>query len=282
MPMDNLSQQDSQKNNQPNEELIIKETWSKLWASKNSQEVDNWDSLSEIVLATLLHECKLIKKETKRSFRIVEAGCGTGRICRELLHHNMDVACLDISPEALELAKAQIGDKAEYILGSILDMPKRENATSFDVVWNSGVMEHFSPSDQQKALREFALSLRKGEGFNSRVITLTPYSKSFLYRVGKIILEKLNKWPFGREIPVATLQDVCPSELILEKEYSTAFLALILDAYKWLPFLRTPSRQFFFFLMKIIGRNGLRRLDRMVSAIFGGYLLVSVFKKKNS
>jgi 2-polyprenyl-3-methyl-5-hydroxy-6-metoxy-1,4-benzoquinol methylase len=253
------------------EEQRILQTWSTLWQSKQG-DVAPWDSLSESVFLAVVAEAKPISGR-----RIMEAGCGTGRISARLADGGAMIACLDIAPEALALAKKQFAepDRASFIEGSILSVPRGEK---YDVIWNSGVMEHFVESDQMAAIREFLAILKPG----GRLILLTPYARSGLYRLGKWVLEKLGKWPFGREIPVRTLLPVLPPEGKLVREYSVSFLPLLFDSYKWIPPLKPLMKFLYWGFEKILGTEGLFHWDLRFSRWFGGYLLVSVIEGDRS
>jgi len=251
------------------EEEKIKATWSALWQSKN-EIIDDWDSLSELILTSLVSEIGFL-----RGKNILEAGCGSGRISARLASLEAYVSCLDIAQEALEISKLQFKNltKARFILGSILSLP---TDYKYDIIWNSGVLEHFNKYDQKHSLDQFLEALNP-EG---KLVIYTPYSKSPIYRIVKYILEKTNKWPFGREVPVASLFDVVPARGKLEKEYLIAFLPLILDAYKWFRPLKTFSVLVRKFTVGVIGQRGFLILDKIMSRICGGYLLVSVIKNR--
>lgn len=249
------------------DEATIKKVWSHYWESV--KKVDAWDSLSELIYLTLLRE---LTEHQGRA--IMEAGCGTGRISHRLALAGAEVTCLDITEEALALAKVTFGETpGHFIRGSILTLPQSH---SYDMVWNAGVLEHFKPEDQSQALAEF-ISVVSGNGV---VVILTPYSKSPLYRIGKFILEKLGRWPYGVEIPEATLADRIPSSAVLEDEYTMALLPLLFDSYKFLKPLRLPLRWSWNRLFKLAGPTKLALWDRELSRLLGGYLLVSVLRPK--
>ncbi len=253
-------------NEAPNE-AAIHQVWSKYWDS--IEKVDRWDSLSEIILLTLQNELQGCHARS-----ILEAGCGTGRISQRLALAGADVTCLDITHEALQIAQATFGDvPGHFVQGSILDMPKDR---AYDLIWNAGVLEHFKPEDQRRALAEF-VSLVSSEG---RAIILTPYSGSPLYRIGKFVLEKLGRWPYGVEIPEATLAALTPGNAVMEREYTVALLPLIFDSYKFLTPLRRPLRQAWKLLRQRLGPEKLLACDLSLSRYLGGYLLVSVLRPK--
>jgi 2-polyprenyl-3-methyl-5-hydroxy-6-metoxy-1,4-benzoquinol methylase len=246
------------------DEIEIKENWARYWREKQ-HDVEEWDALSESILIALKH---ILPDVAGKS--VLEAGCGTGRISRELAADGAHVVCLDIAEEALAICRKTLSDypDARFVHGSILSMPREEQV---DVIWNAGVLEHFTPEEQSKIIEQFIESL-KPQGM---IIILTPYARSFLYRIGKFILERTGGWPYGRETPVQTLQDVIPRNVKVE-EYTISFLPLILDAYKFLPFLKKPLKGLNHWISRPERVSRLYRADRRLSRIFGGYLLVSI------
>lgn len=251
------------------DEATIEKVWSRYWESV--KKVDAWDSLSELIYLTLQRELT-----NHHGRAIMEAGCGTGRISHRLALAGAEVTCLDITEEALALARVTFGETpGRFVRGSILDLPKSH---SYDMVWNAGVLEHFKPEDQSRALAEF-ISVVSSDGV---AVILTPYSRSPLYRIGKFILEKLGRWPYGIEIPEATLADRVPPSAVLEREYTIALLALLFDSYKFLKPLRLPLRWSWSRLLKLVGPAKLGLWDEALSRLLGGYLLVSVLRPKST
>lgn len=251
------------------DEAAIEKVWSHYWESV--AKFDDWDSLSELIYLTLHQEL-----HQQLDQEILEAGCGTGRISYRLALAGGRVTCLDITEEALALARVTFGETpGRFIRGSILNLPKEH---SYDLVWNAGVLEHFSPEDQSQAIAEF-IDVLSPRGV---VVLLTPYSRSPLYRLGKFVLEKLGRWPYGVEIPKASLADRVPPNAILEREYTMALLPLLFDAYKFLPLLRTPLRWCWQRLLGLLGPAHTGRIDLALSRLFGGYLLVSVLRPRRS
>jgi hypothetical protein len=125
------------------------------------------------------------------------------------------------------------------------------------------------------------------------VLLLTPYAGSVFYRFGKWILEKLGSFPYGREIPVHTLKPILPDTMELAlKERSVGFVILIFNAPKALSNAPLVGRLFFLLnqllnplwcsMLRVpVTRSVVFFVDRILSRIFGGYLLLSVCKKKS-
>lgn len=140
---------------------------------------------------------------------ILDAGSGTGLNSLPLSARGADLTLLDISPEALSIAKAYFeeqGLKASFIQGSIFELPFPDE--SFDIVWNTGVIEHFEPEVRKKAVQEM-LRVMKSSG---QLLTFNPNANASIYRWAKRIGERRGNWDVGVEIPIETLvHDIDPS-----------------------------------------------------------------------
>lgn len=94
--------------------------------------------------------------------RILEAGCGTGRLTRVLsdaVGPGGHVLAMDISPGMVEQARARgLPERVDVFLGSVLQVPSDDGA--FDKILCLNVFPHFS--DRGAALREFARVARDG------------------------------------------------------------------------------------------------------------------------
>lgn len=98
---------------------------------------------------------------------VLEAGCGSAKKTFNLALSNPNVnqiTALDISVQALNYARQITPDalknKTKYVQGSIMNMPFR--AKSFDLVWNSGVVEHYSEPEIKKIVKEMFRVTKKG------------------------------------------------------------------------------------------------------------------------
>lgn len=94
--------------------------------------------------------------------RILEPGCGTGRLTRvlsEAVGPSGRVLAMDISAEMVERAHARgFPDRVDVVFGSVLRVPSDDG--SFDKVLCLNVFPHFS--DRGAVLREFARVTRDG------------------------------------------------------------------------------------------------------------------------
>ncbi len=160
--------------------------------------------------------------------------------------------------------------------------------SSHDIVWNSGVVEHYLDDELRAALREMArVSSRDGE-----VIVIVPYADSILHTIGKAFIEKMVVYPFGGEYPIKTLEPELKAIncKFVKEEYSAGFFVLFVGAFKRLmllkggiifkPFYASLNRLFMYLSMRSSLAGALRKLDLIFSKLFGGYILVSVLRKE--
>jgi len=121
---------------------------------------------------------------------VAEAGCGTGQTLA-LFSKRHNTIALDISPHALALAR-KMADPS-LVLGTIFSIPFKD--ASCDLVYNSGVIEHFKDPQNINALREMARVTKKG-GY---VIVIVPNTYCLWYKLGKYIAVAFRNFEFGYE-----------------------------------------------------------------------------------
>ena len=96
--------------------------------------------------------------ETLAPRSVLDAGCGTGRVARELHRRGYDVTGVDIDPEMLGTARKHAG--ATWVLGDLatVDLGRR-----FDVVVMAGnVMIFLAPGSEGAVLANLARQLEPG------------------------------------------------------------------------------------------------------------------------
>lgn len=90
--------------------------------------------------------------------RVLDVGCGTGALLHAAATRGLDVVGVDISPVALEQARARYGFGENLLLSSGEELPCAD--ASFDYVVNLGSLEHFL--DPAMAVQEMARALKPG------------------------------------------------------------------------------------------------------------------------
>jgi glycosyltransferase involved in cell wall biosynthesis/SAM-dependent methyltransferase len=136
---------------------------------------------------------------------LLEAGCGSGALSAELATAGRRIELGDFSQAILDRA-------AELFRVSNLPPPRLTLCDltkplpwpdrAVDVVWSSGVLEHWTDEELIPIVSEMARVSRKC------VISLVPYAGCVFYRLGKYLAEQSGHWPYGREIPRRTLRPV--------------------------------------------------------------------------
>jgi SAM-dependent methyltransferase len=130
-----------------------------------------------------------IETNLPKGSKILEAGCGTGQTLSPLSERH-ETYGLDISRAALKLAQ----DNCKFpVLASIFNLPFDDN--TFDLVYNSGVIEHFKDPENVAAIQEIA-RVTKSSG---RVIIIVPNTLCIWYKVGKFVAVMMRNFEFGYE-----------------------------------------------------------------------------------
>lgn len=102
---------------------------------------DGFDALSKGRWIEIVE--KLIEKGgafSKRK-RLLEAGCGHGQFLSEVCD-DLECVGIDVSAEAIKLARERLGEDAVLINGPMEDLPDRWNLGVFDYVVSFGALEH--------------------------------------------------------------------------------------------------------------------------------------------
>ena len=240
--------------------------WQRIWDKEKGKLTDatpSLDSNGQQILEALLHE---MPNPTGR--KAIELGCGTGRISLGLAQAGADTYLLDIVSGALDLACHAFrhgGHRGTAVQASVLEIPL--GSATFDLVWNSGVLEHFHHEHQITALAEMGRICKR----SGKVIVIVPYSRAPVYRLGKWYADRTATFEFGYERPMRTLAQHLKPDMSLRlcKEYTLGFVSQV-HFLGYIPVLRPLAKAMFF-----LERWFLSPLNRLPF----GWLLVSVFEK---
>ncbi len=145
---------------------------------------------------------------------LLEVGCGAGEFLSELLghvEHDVVLAGTDISPTALERARAKLepagAGRVALSQADIRELPFPDGA--FHHVVALGVLEHVR--DMTAATNELARVVAPG----GAVWIFSSNTRSLLY-VERLVRQALRLWPFGfqRNLSPAQLAALLPPPLI--------------------------------------------------------------------
>lgn len=166
--------------------------------------VQVWDKVSEryqgIDLKAPDHQASLERfveitgPPAGRSF--CEVGSGSGTTSGELARRGAKITLVDISPKSLAFARRHFEReklRARYAIQDGLRLGFRDGA--FDVVWNGGVIEHFTDEGKIALLREMYRVVKPG----GLLLVVVPNAHDLPFRLGKWIAERRGKWIFGYE-----------------------------------------------------------------------------------
>jgi len=107
---------------------------------------------------------------------VLHAGCGGGQVDTDIAG-NLRISALDISWQALSMYRKHQPQSERLIYGSILEIPAPDS--TFDGVYNLGVMEHFSEEEIHRILTEFYRVVKPG----GKIILFWPPSFGLTVRV---------------------------------------------------------------------------------------------------
>lgn len=203
--------------------------------------------------------CNIIQKGES----CLEIGCGTGISSLWLAKNGRNVTALDYTESSIALVNA-VKKELDINLNLIQadatkPLPFEQN--EFDVIFQSGLLEHFSTEEQINLLKSWKKHCKT-------MVSMIPNASSLPYRVGKQILEDSNKWEYGLEIPKHSLsKEFSEAGILVEKEYTIGT--------EWaLKFL--PKRHYIRKFFKKLTKAGFD-LDNIMQ----GYLLVTIGKCYN-
>ncbi len=169
----------------------VVQTWDNV--ARTYDEEEYWRALgSHAILSHLLQH---MGDPTGK--RIIEVGCGSGFMSLALARRGAQCAVLDISPEALGVARRAFEQAGmpppECFLTNALDSGIPSH--SFDVAWNAGVIEHFSDADKERLVREMIRITKPG----GLVIILVPNAWCIPFQLAQACMKWRGRWPYGFE-----------------------------------------------------------------------------------
>ena len=160
----------------------------------------------------------------------LEAGCGAGWQSRALAETGMfRTTLIDSSEAALAAARFwfdRAGVEGEFLCADIREFKDR----SFDLVFNVGVLEHYSAEERIRIVGAMAKLSRKF------VLVLEPNPTNYWYWIWRHRHTARGTWPFGRETPSLTLPKTfeaaglrCDGVHYFGAEWTTHLLSTVFD-----------------------------------------------------
>lgn len=209
---------------------------------------------------------------------ILSAGCGLDTIAAHLqkrYSNKLELLLLDISPEILEINRKLFEyngiQHAEFVEGSVFKMPFADR--HFDLIYNTGLLEHFTHDEQHRIGLETFRLLAPGGLF----VSANPSDRGAIYKYGMKVAKQRGTWPYGVEIPVKSLafiaEDANNVELVEEVERDFVGQMVFLN------FVTPAAKVALWPVVRLNRLDVVRRfLDATLGSLFGTYLLISVFR----
>jgi SAM-dependent methyltransferase len=131
------------------QERIAKEVQhGRFLAQHKAGEIWNWESPAGKL--RWARRVKMLSSHLKPGMTVLELGCGTGSFTRELARSGADVIAIDVSPELLEIAKANFSaPNVQHEIQNAYSLSYPEGR--FDSVVGSSVLHHL---EIKEALRD--------------------------------------------------------------------------------------------------------------------------------
>ena len=245
--------------------------------SKNNKvsEIGPFAAYQNIIIKEALNEFR--KRSSSKSIEVWSAGSGIDLISLHLkreLGESISITIQDISEKCISENRKifkENGMEAKFLVEDIFDSKFVEK---FDIVFNTGLLEHFDKKNQERLLDIFSRSLKEGGVY----LTSTPSLQGKVYNHCMKKMKGINIWPYGPENPVMSLQGLNVLDLRLETECPVGALDQISFVEKAYPILG---------IITIPVLSIARRLQGIVEPtlikIIGGYCIFDKFVKiKNS
>jgi len=139
------------------QERIAKEVQhGRFLAEHGAGEIWNWESPAGKL--RWARRVKMLSRHLRPGMSVLELGCGTGYFSRELAGSGADVVAIDVSPELLEIAKANCSaPNVHYEIQNAYALSYPD--TAFDSVVGSSVLHHL---EIEEALSEIYRVLKPG------------------------------------------------------------------------------------------------------------------------
>jgi len=109
-----------------------------------------------------------------------------------------ETTCLDISQVAIEIARTKLGHRGEFIVGSILGIPKPDD--HFDAAYCAHVIYHIDRDHQEKAIRELIRVTKAG----GRIVVIYTNPDSLPTRLQRFKNKLPLLWKLKRKQPYDT------------------------------------------------------------------------------
>ncbi len=196
--------------------------WDAIWRHRDVSEYDRryWQFICE-------------NAGVGKGARILEAGCGSCRCLKAVSEKTpgLSVFGVDFSRESLKLGETTLKEVKPHklVYSDVRKMPFEDGY--FDLVFNSGVIEHLVPPQDSVPVREMIRVTNPG----GTLIVLVPTRTCLWLVAGKKLLKATGKYPYGyeREYTRPQLKRLFPPQLVtVEKSVGIQLLPPQSDGFR--------------------------------------------------
>jgi len=185
------------------------------------------------IIETLKKEEKIQKKQ---KLKVLDMGCGTGKLAERLLKKGYEVFAVDKSKEAVELAKLK-NNNIKYFIGDATKKLKFLKDNSFDVIVSTFMTIYLSTSNLSSFMKEMHRILKK------KGLLIIGTIHPFLH-----IIQPKTRWEKWDSKNVNYFSDICVKQTIyLPKDKK----GLKTEAFK----VKWYHHTFFSYINKLINTN---------------------------
>jgi len=236
-----------------------------------------WATTDEAAVAHLYRPIYMVMEKflpLEKGMLVLEPGCGSGALSIFMGRKwGVDCICMDFALDCLKLAKKKHNDShldGNFILADINCLPFKDGA--FDMVFNEGVIEHFTGKERQHVLNEMARVSRR------YVAVFVPNSQNIIRTVWKHVKIAIRKWYWGLEIPYSHRELERAMEIAGLKVTKKAGVNFYLTLYGYWPFRVTVHP----ILRRLFGDRlfTLNAKDDPLNRLFGDEIFQLAVKKE--
>lgn len=146
--------------------------WDDFWTKQApaiaafSDNQETWDYLVWKVVFEYWHD---IFERHAPGLKMLECGCGSGKISQYMAKHGYQCTLLDYSEQAIQLAKfsfSSLSLDGTFFVGDMSQLCFRDG--QFDIVFSGGVLEFFP--DVQRPINEMVRVLKPGGIFSANMV----------------------------------------------------------------------------------------------------------------
>jgi ubiquinone/menaquinone biosynthesis C-methylase UbiE len=143
--------------------------WDKYWTKKKTKSQALYRFVASLYRDIIIKRALnyFITSEFKNGAKLLHAGSGAGQVDQDIVT-KFNITALDISAEALKLYRLCNGNQAKLMKASIFEIPAR--SSTYEGIYNLGVMEHFTKVEDEKILKELRRVLKP----NGKIVLFWP------------------------------------------------------------------------------------------------------------